>query len=1357
MFNRVQIACSGIESQLNLLLNQKLNIMKKIVFFFSVFLISFGLISQNLPFSDGFESGDFTTGGWTITGSAQISNQTPFQGVYCVKGLGTYSIEKNISSISDSIISVEYKMKASQTGSNCVMLAVKDTSENASAFMFFRHNGFIVAYDGPGYSQALNLMPYNSGTWYSIKIDLNMNAKTYDVYVDGQLEADNFNFYDSSFTSPYKFFWNSGETWGTGWIDDIIVSGDSTAINGCDDLYATNYNPNATINDNSCLYNFVCNQTVAASLDTIDQSQLNSLLLADSATYSQSGSYVYRFTANAGGGYASHTEFMFCLDGVTPLDGIVLGISDDNDVYRTEIGTDPYKVYSYAENNLYHFNNMGWVDASAYSDNDEIFMLFDSKWGSNNDSYITWWFSTNTPISNLGYVQLDSGTGNVGTIQIEGHYIETIVTGCDDSYATNYNPNVTVFDNSCLYNFTCNQTVAASLDTIDQAQLNNLLLADSATFAQTGTYVYRFTANAGGGYASNTEFMFCLDGVTPLDGIVLGTSDDNDNYRTQIGTDPYKVYSYTENNLYHFNNMGWVDASAYSGSDEVFMVFNSMWGSNNDSYITWWFSTNTPISNLGYVQLDSGTGNVGTIQIEGHYIETIVTGCDDSYATNYNPNVTVFDNSCLYNFTCNQTVAASLDTIDQAQLNNLLLADSATFAQTGTYVYRFTANAGGGYASNTEFMFCLDGVTPLDGIVLGTSDDNDNYRTQIGTDPYKVYSYTENNLYHFNNMGWVDASAYSGSDEVFMVFNSMWGSNNDSYITWWFSTNTPISNLGYVQLDSGTGNVGTIQIEGYYLDNPIYGCTDPAATNYNPLATIDDGSCIYVIPCPWNYTNTGANHTILIPNNITITIDGIQISPGDKLGVFFDSSNTLACGGFTSWNGNSSSVTAWGDDSQTPLKDGFSSNEVFTWKIWDSSTGIEYLGTASYNTIAFPNEGQYVTNGMSGLDSLEASTCDTQIISINQGWSIISTYIDPDYPLMDSLFSDILSNIIIVKDGAGGVFWPLYGVNGIGNHTVGEGYQIKVSVSCDLVVRCIAVVPENTPIQIPQGWSIIGYLRSDPANIAGMMSPIVSEIIIMKSGGGFVYWPQWGLNTIGNMNPGEGYQIDLTSAQTFTYPANGASTKSNIQNPKTEYFISPKNTGSNMTLGIPIPSWETSPNYGDEIGLFNQSGLLVGSGVFTGENIAITIWGDDEYSESIDGLLTNEEFTIKLWSNEIEQELVIESWIEGDGSYETNKIAVAEKINQSSIINNHSYRLNQNSPNPFTHQTEFSFYLPEKIKVDFYILNMLGEVVEILISEEMVAGKHGFKYQTQNLSAGSYYYRLKTAEYSETKKMVIIK
>ena len=197
-------------------------------------LIFFGLslnVHGQLPFSDDFESGNFSTGGWDVTGNAEISTQSPAQGSYCVKGPGTYIIAKQFSSINENVVTIEYDMKASQTGSNCVNFKVLDSDEEIAAIVFFRHNGNIVAYDGEGYSQQINLMPYNSDTWYAMKIVLNMSSKTYDVFIDGVLKADNFDFYSMDFTMPYEFNWNSGETWGTGWIDDVSISGSGSPSN----------------------------------------------------------------------------------------------------------------------------------------------------------------------------------------------------------------------------------------------------------------------------------------------------------------------------------------------------------------------------------------------------------------------------------------------------------------------------------------------------------------------------------------------------------------------------------------------------------------------------------------------------------------------------------------------------------------------------------------------------------------------------------------------------------------------------------------------------------------------------------------------------------------------------------------------------------------------------------------------------------------------------------------------------------------------------------------------------------------------------------------------------------------------
>ena len=194
--------------------------------------------------------------------------------------------------------------------------------------------------------------------------------------------------------------------------------------------------------------------------------------------------------------------------------------------------------------------------------------------------------------------------------------------------------------------------------------------------------------------------------------------------------------------------------------------------------------------------------------------------------------------------------------------------------------------------------------------------------------------------------------------------------------------------------------------------------------------------------------------------------------------------------------------------------------------------------SVSYNTISFPDSGNFAINGISGISTLDFISSETQTLSISPGWSIISTYIDPFESNIDSIFQLIQQEVIIIKNDSGLIYWPLYGVNNIGNISVEDGYQINMTSSQNIDIVGVLVDPQNFPIQISSGWSIIGYTRTSPAAIASMLSGISSNINIVKNGAGQIYWPQFGINSIGNMNPGEGYQIKMNNAAILTYPPN---------------------------------------------------------------------------------------------------------------------------------------------------------------------------------------------------------------------------
>jgi hypothetical protein len=85
------------------------------------------------------------------------------------------------------------------------------------------------------------------------------------------------------------------------------------------------------------------------------------------------------------------------------------------------------------------------------------------------------------------------------------------------------------------------------------------------------------------------------------------------------------------------------------------------------------------------------------------------------------------------------------------------------------------------------------------------------------------------------------------------------------------------------------------------------------------------------------------------------------------------------------------------------------------------------------------------------------------------------------------------------------------------------------------------------------------------------------------------------------------------------------------------------------------------------------------------------------------------------------------------------------------------YALYQNYPNPFNPSTNITFSLPEHALVELSIYNSLGELVTKLINREFEAGYHKVEFNLSNYASGLYYYRIVTNNFTETKKMLLMK
>ncbi|UCE17296.1 MAG: VCBS repeat-containing protein [Gemmatimonadota bacterium] len=85
------------------------------------------------------------------------------------------------------------------------------------------------------------------------------------------------------------------------------------------------------------------------------------------------------------------------------------------------------------------------------------------------------------------------------------------------------------------------------------------------------------------------------------------------------------------------------------------------------------------------------------------------------------------------------------------------------------------------------------------------------------------------------------------------------------------------------------------------------------------------------------------------------------------------------------------------------------------------------------------------------------------------------------------------------------------------------------------------------------------------------------------------------------------------------------------------------------------------------------------------------------------------------------------------------------------------YTLSQNYPNPFNPDTEIQFGLPRTSKVTLTVYNVLGQIVEVLVDSELDAGYHGIRWDGSDLTSVVYFYRLMAGDFTDMKKMMLIK
>lgn len=85
------------------------------------------------------------------------------------------------------------------------------------------------------------------------------------------------------------------------------------------------------------------------------------------------------------------------------------------------------------------------------------------------------------------------------------------------------------------------------------------------------------------------------------------------------------------------------------------------------------------------------------------------------------------------------------------------------------------------------------------------------------------------------------------------------------------------------------------------------------------------------------------------------------------------------------------------------------------------------------------------------------------------------------------------------------------------------------------------------------------------------------------------------------------------------------------------------------------------------------------------------------------------------------------------------------------------YYLETNQPNPFNPVTKISFGLPTASDVTLEIYNIIGQKTATLVNKRLEAGKYSYIWDGGNSASGVYFYRLRAGEFTDAKKMILLK
>lgn len=160
------------------------------------------------------------------------------------------------------------------------------------------------------------------------------------------------------------------------------------------------------------------------------------------------------------------------------------------------------------------------------------------------------------------------------------------------------------------------------------------------------------------------------------------------------------------------------------------------------------------------------------------------------------------------------------------------------------------------------------------------------------------------------------------------------------------------------------------------------------------------------------------------------------------------------------------------------------------------------------------------------------NTDSTQVIHLNQGYNMVSSYLVPDTANVEYMFRNAPIIVMIAENK---VWWKNHNVNTIGDWDSNTAYKIKMQHAYDLVITGNKVQLPKT-LSLHAGINYLPVLVTYPIKVEQLFAGSMQDVIlIVGMDPASLYMPELNINTLNYLYPGKGYFLVLLNPITITY------------------------------------------------------------------------------------------------------------------------------------------------------------------------------------------------------------------------------